>query len=375
MRRELVSVLPHGPAQGNGTGSGEAGGSRSEVVLVPISELRSGESPRVNGQDKAHIARLAQLETPLPPILVDRRSNKVIDGMHRLIAASLRGQETVEVRYFDGRVEDAFLWAVKENVEHGLPLSLADRRAAAARIMVSHPEFSDRALAKWVGLAASTVATIRRRVSEEGAPVSTVRVGRDGKVRPLNGAEGRQRVADLVAEDPDVSLRELARRAGVSPATARDVRHRLARGEAPVSGGPVGRGAVPSPRALRPADFAADDTRVAGELPAAPQGFGQSVVTSATLSGRAVPAAEASALETLLRDPSLRHSEPGRYLLRLLQHNAATVQEWPSVLTALPPHCLVTVEQLARQYSEMWLNFAKELDDRARIVDPWASNN
>lgn len=369
MRRELVTLISDGPELwGEATGSGRAGENRSGVVLVSISELRSGESPRLNGQDKAHIARLVQLETPLPPILVDRRSNKVIDGMHRLIAASLKGQETVEVRYFDGKAEDAFLWAVKENVEHGLPLSLADRRAAAARIMVSHPEFSDRALAKWVGLAASTVATIRRRISGDGVPVSSVRVGRDGKVRPLNGAEGRRRVAALVAEAPEASLRELARRAGVSPATARDVRHRLARGEAPV-------GVLPRTRDPQPANLAAEEPAVPAETTASPDLQPRAEVAPPALSEAAVQAAEASALQKLLRDPSLRRSETGRYLLRLLQHNAATAQEWPSVLGALPPHCLTIVEQLARQYSEMWLNFADELDGRARIVDPWASDS
>jgi transposase-like protein len=360
VRHELVSVIPNGPAVwGGGAGSSR---SQPEIVNVPISELRSGESPRLNGQDKAHIARLAQLEMPLPPILVDRRSNKVIDGMHRLIAASLKGQETVEVRYFDGRMEDAFLWAVKENVEHGLPLSLADRRAAAARIVLSHPELSDRALAKWVGLAARTVASIRRRVSADGAPVSSVRLGRDGKVRPLDGSEGRHRVAALVAEDPDASLRELARRAGVSPATVRDVRHRLDRGEPPARSG-----AVPSVRTEQPVDGAG--TR--REAPASPDRLHEPVATSTS----SPDPAEVSALDKLLRDPSLRGSEPGRYLLRLLQHHAATVQEWPAVLAALPLHCLGTVEQLARQHSEMWLNFAQELDDRARIMDPWANDS
>jgi hypothetical protein len=367
VQRELVSVISDGQAVRGGSARPIRGsGGRSEVVLVPISELRPGESPRLNGQDEAHIARLVQLEAPLPPILVDRRSRKVIDGMHRLIAASLKGQETVAVRYFDGRAEDAFLWAVKENVEHGLPLPLADRRAAAARIVVSHPELSDRALAKWVGLAARTVASIRRRVSEDGAPTSGVRVGRDGKVRPLNGAEGRHRVAALVAEDPDASLRELARRAGVSPATVRDVRHRLARGEPPAGGGAVSSGPAPRP---------VDDTGIPAQTPARPARLREAPATPPVAPDPVVGAAEFSALEKLLRDPSLRGSEAGRSLLRLLQHNAATAQEWPSVLTALPLHCLVTVEELARQYGEMWLNFAKELDDRARIADPWASGS
>jgi hypothetical protein len=52
---------------------------------------------------------------------------------HRLRAAVANGQEAVDVRYFDGSAADAFLRAVEANVKHGLPLSLADRRAAAQR--------------------------------------------------------------------------------------------------------------------------------------------------------------------------------------------------------------------------------------------------
>jgi ParB-like chromosome segregation protein Spo0J len=202
------------------------------VVAVPVLSLRPGESPRLDGEDKAHIARLAGTEAQLPPILVDRRTMRVIDGMHRLMAASLRGRETVDVIFFEGSPADVFLRAVEENVAHGLPLSLADRQAAANRIITSHPQMSDRAIGQSVGLSAQTVAMIRRRLSST-VPQLTSRVGRDGKVRPLNSGEGRRRAARLLAEQPNASLREIAKEASISAATVRDVRRRLQRGEPP----------------------------------------------------------------------------------------------------------------------------------------------
>jgi ParB-like chromosome segregation protein Spo0J len=207
-----------------------------EVVAVPVSSLLPGETPRLGGEDKAHVALLAEAETPLPPILVDRRSMRVIDGMHRLPAASSKGRETIDVEFFDGSAADAFLCSVEANVTHGFPLSQADRRAAAARIIASHPHMSDRAIAESVGLAAKTVAAIRR--STDAPPEMNARVGRDGRVRPLDGVAGRRRAADLLAEHPGASLREIARGAGVSPTTARDVRRRLERGEEPSLGRP-----------------------------------------------------------------------------------------------------------------------------------------
>ncbi len=323
--------------------------SQQEIVAVPVFALQPGESPRLEGEDKAHVARLAESETPLPPILVDRRTMRVIDGLHRLLAASLKGQDTIDAEFFDGSFADAFLRAVEANVTHGLPLSQADRRAATARIIASHPHLSDRAIAESAGLAARTVAAIRRR-STNGQSQLNARVGRDGRVRPLSGVEGRLRAAELMAENPRASLREVARGAGVSPATARDVRKRLERGEEPSSAQPG-----------------------AGSGSDGSAGHGQPARPPVRRAVRMVPPAPAFVLEKLLRNPSLRHNEQGRRLLRLLQHNAVGSQEWPGVIAAVPPHCTALVVQLARQYSEMWQDFARELDERARVIDPWAN--
>jgi hypothetical protein len=312
---------------------------RREVVPVSISLLQPGESPRLNGEDQAHIAWLAETEAPLPPILVDRRTMRVIDGIHRLMAASLRGAEVIDVEFFDGSAADAFLRAVEANVTHGLPLSQADRRAAAARIIASHPHMSDRAIAESSGLAAKTVASIRRR-STGAVPQLNTRVGRDGRVRPLRNAEGRRRAAELMAENPQASLREVARAAGVSPATARDVRRRMERGEEPAH--------------LR-ADAAAvpdDDAAESGQ--AAQPGAGQARGPD-----------PAQALAELLRDPSLLRDDQGQRLLRLLQNGAVEEHELRELMDAVPPQSAAAVAMLARQYAQMWLNLAQELDEGA----------
>lgn len=307
-------------------------------MAVPIVSLRPGDSPRLEGEDEAHVARLAEAEAELPPILVERATMRVIDGMHRLRAASLNGQETVNVLFFDGSPSEAFLRGVEANVAHGLPLSQADRRAAAKRIVASHPQLSDRAIGYSTGLAAKTVAAIRRSA---GAEQPSARVGRDGRVRPLDGAAGRRAAAAALTASPGASLRDVARCAGVSPATARDVRQRLERGQAPtLSPGRRGR--------------AAGERRQSSGAPRPSQ-----AASSAPL-----------AVQKLLRDPSLRHSEHGRRLLRLLQLNAAGAQDWPGVVAAVPPHCAPIIGRLARHYAQKWLDFAQELDQRARTTDP-----
>jgi ParB-like chromosome segregation protein Spo0J len=316
--------------------------------------LRSGESPRLHGEDKAHITRLAEVEAPLPPILVDRRTMRVIDGMHRLMAASLRCRETIDVIFFEGSEADAFLRAVEENIAHGLPLTQADRQAAADRIIASYPDMSDRAIGHSVGLAAKTVATIRKRSNEERQQ-SNVRVGRDGRVRPLDSSEGRRQAARLLADHPEASLRDVARAVGISPATVLDVRKRIERGESPVPG----KSSASQPKASDPASRAdiggsAQRLRAVSRRRAMPP----------------APPSPAAAVDKLLRDPSLRNNELGRGMLRLLQVNAAGAEQLSDVATAVPPHCVAIIIQLSRQYAQMWQDFAQDLDGRAWIIDP-----
>jgi hypothetical protein len=321
------------------------------VISVPILSLRPADSPRLNGEDKGHILRLAEMDTPLPPILVDKRTMRVIDGMHRLMAASLQGRDTIEAVFFDGSEADMFLRAVQENVTHGLPLSQADRRAAAERIIASHPNMSDRAISQVAGLAAKTVAAIRKRSAD--APHPNGRVGMDGKVRPLDYMEGRRRAAQLFTQQPDASLRDVARCAGISPATALDVRNRLKRGEVSVPEKPK-----------TPVRVVATGEDAKGATPAPHSGL-QSAFRSSPTSQ--MPTA---AVEKLLRDPSLRNNERGKGMLRLLHVNAIGAEQLPQVAATVPPHCARIVVQLARQYAKMWSDFATELDGRARIIDP-----
>jgi ParB-like chromosome segregation protein Spo0J len=340
-----VDIAP-GPLEPAGTVENV---STKDISTVPIAFLLPGESPRSEGMQMDHVARLAEVAEPLPPILVDRRTMQVIDGRHRLLAAVLRGRVTVDVTFFDGSAEDIFLLAVEANARHGLPLSVADRRSAVTRIIASHPQMSDRSIARASGLAAKTVAGIRAR-STAGSPQLDTRIGRDGKVRRLNREAGRLRAAELLIEKPEASLREVARYAGVSPGTVLDVRRRLEAGEPPAA-----------PRS----------SATAGPLSAidAPAGAPNADGTAGRATdGRGRPAAvdPVSVLEKLSRDPSLRQKEQGRRLLRLLQLNAIGTDVWSELTEVVPAHCGGFVVDLAKRLAETWLEFAKELEKRAK---------
>jgi len=310
----------------------------SEPRWLPIESLLPADSPRQAGEDLDHARMLAGLDAHLPAIVVHRSSMRVIDGMHRLHAARLRGDEKVEVRFFTGTEQEAFVLAVRLNVAHGLPLSYDDRTRAAERVIGSHPGWSNRAIAAVVGLGAQTVGNIRRRVLRhlDGDPCPA-RVGRDGRVRPLNGADGRLRAADLIRERPDASLREIAREAGVSPSTVSNVRLRLERSDDPL------------PEAQRREETPADpaDNHPADNHPADNH-----------------PADLVTLLHRLQNDPALRFSESGRSLLRWILSRSVRPGDWTELADKVPPHSTYLIANLARACAAEWRQLAEELEAR-----------
>ncbi|MDN3353574.1 ParB N-terminal domain-containing protein [Actinomadura sp. DC4] len=303
---------------------------RSIIAKVPIASLLTTASPRLEGEDAEHIRTLADSGGTLPPIVVHLPSRTVIDGMHRLRAAMLRGEKDIEARFFHGSETDVFPLSVAANIQHGLPLSHKDRVAAAERIFVSHPEWSDRMVAIVVGLSGKKIAALRRQLAGD-MPQPAVRIGRDGRSRPVDGTVGRERAARLIESDPNASLRQIARAAGISPATAADVRDRIRRGEAPI---PVRRTAQPH-RAAAP-----EQAEPLAKLIAEPTAI----------------------FERLRKDPSLRFSEVGRTLLRMFDACQAVVRDEEVIKKGLPPHCLALLSELSSAYATVLQSFATGLD-------------
>jgi ParB-like chromosome segregation protein Spo0J len=203
------------------------------VVRVPVDDLHLGESPRLFTVNQRHAAMLASIESPLPPVLVWRETMGVVDGAHRLLAARLRGDTEIDAHLVDGGQADIFVLAVRANTRHGRPLTPIEREQSAQRILTSHPDWSDRAIAATCGLASKTIRALRRCATANEPQLHEVRLGRDGRARPLDPDDGRRRAVEALRQAPESSLRAVAREVGISPATVRDVRARLERGDSP----------------------------------------------------------------------------------------------------------------------------------------------
>ncbi|WP_394425953.1 ParB/RepB/Spo0J family partition protein [Streptomyces sp. SGAir0957] len=304
-------------------------------AVLALRTLLDSDSPRLDGEDAGRIRHLAELDAPLPPILVHRATLRVIDGMHRVRAARLRGDTTIEAEFFDGDATDAFALATRLNIAHGLPLTQADRAAAAERLLRARPSWSDRRIAADAGLSAGTVAAIRRRSTVQDEQLNT-RIGRDGRVRPLQATEGRLRASQVIAANPAATLREIAAVAGIATATAKDVRDRMRQGQGPLPPGRTGAAPADTP-------VTAGAGRSAARVPAAAIGL---------------------LLPSVCKDPSLR-TEAGRTLLRMLSaHSIGDEAKWLRLARSVPGHRADLLAQAARRCADHWLRLANELEAR-----------
>ncbi|MEU7897664.1 ParB/RepB/Spo0J family partition protein [Nonomuraea sp. NPDC049152] len=332
---ELVSV----------SGDREMGGVEEIPVMdIPIADLVTGNHVRAFGISEEHVQILADCDEELPPILVQKQSLRVIDGMHRILAAELQGRTEIRARLMDVGDANAFLYSVSANIAHGLALSLSDRRNAAVQIIRLYPDWSDRAVARAAGLSGKTVSALRARQSSVAPPGR--RLGLDGRTRPVNSAAGRAIAQELLAKKPEASLREIAKEAGISPGTVRRVRAELqGKAEQRPSNGDV------SVRVVR--------RRVTLERNSAP-------TPSAHNPSFGPTAADCEAiLEILRNDPSLRYRDTGRGLLQLLHHQRPVFARTTKIMDTIPPHCRPAVAVLARIYAQGWLELAQNLEETA----------
>jgi len=308
-----------------------------EIQIVSVDALSAALSPRLDGVNPDHVRVLFEIKSQLPPILVNRSTMQITDGMHRVAAARMRGDDTIRVRLFDGSDREAFALAVKSNIAHGLPLTHADRVAAAAEIVRLYPDWSDRAVAATAGLSATTVADIRRRTVGPGRLAETQkRVGLDGRLRPVDPGAGRERIRCMIRDWPNASLRQLARKAGVSPNTVRGIKKQMQEAESE---------AVPQREE--------------------PQCRPEHVVIPPTVDV-VIPPTVDSVLRQLSQDPSVRFTESGRTAVRWFFARVVRPGEWKRVVDGLPTHTAFSLAEVARTCASEWESLAQILMERTR---------
>jgi hypothetical protein len=149
----------------------------------------------------------------------------------------------------------------------------------------------------------------------------------------------------MIAEHPEASLRQIAAVAGISIATVRDVRERMRQGRDPLP---------PKVRAMATGDSSGRPERPArhGEC-----------------GGQFDKKERISILEHLSKDPSLRYTESGRFVLRWLHAHVMALDDYEKVVAELPLHWTEPTQRLALHCASLWSRFAEELEYRSRTAE------
>lgn len=160
------------------------------------------------------VAEYSEILDQLPPILVQNGTLKLVDGRNRTEAAAKANVDLIRVEYTDVEGDDLIDLAFTRNREHGIPLTLEERRAAVRRKLLRNPEWSQSDIAAWAGVSPRTVYTIVHEndpvvpetasngAAPPAAPRSTAKTRREqaeqakrsgASAKPVSGAAPKQR--------------------------------------------------------------------------------------------------------------------------------------------------------------------------------------
>lgn len=295
-----------------------------EVIDLPLGDLRYGPQVRAERIDLDHMHRLIPVIDECPPIQVRPKgpSYEVLDGFHRWNAAKNAGRETIRGVVVECGEDEALAIAIGANVTHGSPLSAAERKSCARRLILS-TSFSDRRIATVCGIHHDTVATIRAKSAGGSTglnpPVDPPkRTGSDGVQRAPRG-DALARARAVVEDKPDASLNEIQSEAGVGRSAA------VAAKRAPLAAAPD-----PSP-----------DVSVAEVVRSAPSPWKD--------------------------DPACLASNAGRDFGRFMDHFASTDFEKRAEGLTCPPALIDGAVMTAECMATNWTNFANRLRKRPNL--------
>lgn len=180
-------------------------------MSVRISDIDIASYQIRDGLNEAAVERYAEtlqsVETiawPFPPVVLNQTpaGYVCVDGAHRIAAAMKAGRDTVEAKVVTLSEADAKVEAARANMANGLPLTPGERKKAIARLIELRPVWTDAAIAKVMGIHRNTVARVRKELGVGNRTARTVAAVEAAK-----------------AANPDATLEELAKAAGVDRST------------------------------------------------------------------------------------------------------------------------------------------------------------
>ena len=147
-------------------------GKHKGLWTVDLARLTDNETTKVRAIDRDVVEEYVEAMTAgaiFPPIDVidDGEALHVVDGWHRLSAATERGETMIVATVQSGTTREAILQAVGANVAHGHRRTNADKRAAVTVLLNDKQwkKWADRRIAQQCGVSHTFVADTRKSLA------------------------------------------------------------------------------------------------------------------------------------------------------------------------------------------------------------------
>jgi len=143
--------------------------SPGDIICTPKYQVRA-----INNAKVKEYAGLMESGVKFPPIIVHMIDGKpvLVGGYHRRAAAEMAGLAKIKaVVYPDSTAEEAFIHAIEDNRDHGIPLKPVERKAAAKSLFKGKltKGFSNAEIGRLMGVTRQTVANWRKEAGMTSA--------------------------------------------------------------------------------------------------------------------------------------------------------------------------------------------------------------
>jgi ParB-like chromosome segregation protein Spo0J len=141
---------------------------RQQLISLRLEQVNICEDIQIRAETNEHTIKeyseAMERGDTFPPIQVVRvgQEHVLADGRHRFEAAKIAGRNSIEARVVIGTKITALEIALKENLNHGLRLTSADKRRAIKLAAKQWPDKSNREIARLVGCSDPTVADVKQ---------------------------------------------------------------------------------------------------------------------------------------------------------------------------------------------------------------------
>lgn len=192
-----------------------------QTIALTAIRIDGGTQSRTALHD-ATVADYAEALTDgatLPPIVLffDGTSHWLADGFHRFLANKRIGAVSMDAEVRAGSLTDAQLFSYGANQAHGLRRTNEDKRKAVQGTLALRPDWSDRAIAKHVGVNDKTVAAARAAICGNSADAPASRtVERNGTTYTMD-TSGQKEAAKAKKAGPEGTTKATATAASSTP--------------------------------------------------------------------------------------------------------------------------------------------------------------